>query len=207
MIKINEAVIVEGKYDKIKLSSILDTLIIQTNGFSIHKDKQRLDFIKRIADERGILILTDSDHAGFQIRSFLSGAVDKSKVKHAYIPDVFGKEKRKEKASKEGKLGVEGMDTSVIMQALERAGVLCSQSEKSEKKITTVDLYNDGFSGKENSKELKKRLLRFMGLPEFLSTSAFLNVLNSSMSYDEYKNAVKQMYGEKSDENKDELNI
>lgn len=190
MIQIKEAVIVEGKYDKIKLANLLDTLIIQTNGFSIHKDKEKLNFIKRMAKERGVLILTDSDHAGFQIRSFLSGALPKEQVKHAYIPDVFGKEKRKDKPSKEGKLGVEGVDSVQIMQALQNAGVLCCESAVERQRITNAQLYQDGFSGGLNSKSKKKQLLQYLELPEFLSTNSFLQVLNSMMSLEEYLEAV-----------------
>ena len=124
MIKINQAVIVEGKYDKIKLSSIIDGLIIETNGFSVFKDKEKQRLIRRLADEKGILIMTDSDSAGFKIRSFLGGSIPSDKIFHAYIPDIFGKEKRKTEYSKEGKLGVEGVSVQVITEALERAGVL-----------------------------------------------------------------------------------
>lgn len=190
MIQIKEAVVVEGKYDKIKLTNLLDTLIIQTNGFSIHKDKEKLNFIKRIAKERGVLILTDSDHAGFQIRSYLSGALPKEQVKHAYIPDVFGKEKRKDKPSKEGKLGVEGVDSAHIMQALQNAGVLCCEPLVERQRITTAQLYQDGFSGGVDSKAKKKQLLQYLDLPEFLSTNSFLQVLNSMMSFEEYLQAV-----------------
>ena len=123
MIKIEQAVIVEGRYDKIKLSSLIDALIIETDGFSIFKDKEKQKLIKRLANEKGILILTDSDSAGFKIRSFLGGSVPEDKVFHAYIPDIFGKEKRKSEYSKEGKLGVEGVPSNVIYEALERAGV------------------------------------------------------------------------------------
>lgn len=195
MIKIKEAIIVEGKYDKIKLSSILDTLIIQTNGFCIHKDKERLAFIKRLAEERGVVILTDSDHAGFQIRSYLSGALPKGQVKHAYIPDVMGKERRKEQPSKEGKLGVEGIDTAVILKALEQAGVFCIQNADTppKKMITNADLYRDGFSGGANSKVRKKAFLKQLDLPEFMSTNSLLQVLNSMLDYNAYREAVKML--------------
>ena len=193
MIKIKEAVIVEGKYDKIKLENILDTLIIQTNGFSIFRDKEKLKFIKKLADERGILILTDSDHAGFQIRSYISGSIDKSKIKHAYIPDVFGKEKRKAKFSKEGKIGVEGIDTKIILDALNKVNVLTEEVQKEKILITNADLYNDGLSGKTNSKELRKRMLKALDLPEFLSKNAFLNVLNSALTYEQYKKIVNNL--------------
>lgn len=197
MIKIEEIVVVEGKYDKIKLESILDTLIVQTNGFSIRKDKEKLEFIRRLATERGVLILTDSDHAGFMIRSYLSGALPKEKVKHAYIPDIYGKEKRKDKHSKEGKLGVEGIDTATIVSALERAGVLSIKNQNSGKEITNSDLFNDGFSGGQNSKAKKKMLLEKFILPEFLSTNGLLKVLNFTITYEEYRKTVTQINEEK----------
>lgn len=192
MIKIKEAVIVEGKYDKIKLSGILDTLIIQTNGFSIHKDKERLDFIKKIAGERGVVLLTDSDCAGFQIRSYLGGALPKEQVKHAYIPDIMGKEKRKDKPSKEGKLGVEGIETAVILKALERAGVFCIEETVPRRQITNADLYNDGFSGRPDSKARRRVLLKKLDLPEFLSTNSFLQTLNAMMTFAQYCSIVKE---------------
>ncbi|MFR1802681.1 MAG: toprim domain-containing protein, partial [Faecalispora jeddahensis] len=125
MIKIKEAVIVEGKYDKIKLSSIIDGLIIETRGFRIFKDERQMALIRRMAETRGLLILTDSDSAGFLIRHHLMSAIPEKYIKHAYIPDVLGKERRKVKGSKEGKLGVEGVSKQQILEALDRAGVLC----------------------------------------------------------------------------------
>ena len=121
MLKIKEAVIVEGRYDKIKLSNLIDALIIETNGFSVYKDKKKLDFIKRLANERGIIVITDSDHSGFQIRNYLSSAIPKEKIKHIYIPDIYGKEKRKKEASKEGKLGVEGIDDAILLSLFENS--------------------------------------------------------------------------------------
>ena len=123
MLKIKEAVIVEGRYDKIKLSNLIDALIIETNGFSVYKDKKKLDFIKRLANERGIIVITDSDHSGFQIRNYLSSAIPKEKIKHIYIPDIHGKEKRKKEASKEGKLGVEGIDDAILLSLFEKADI------------------------------------------------------------------------------------
>ena len=125
MIKVKEAVIVEGKYDKIKLSNILDGLIVEINGFGIYKDKNRMKFIRKLAEERGIIIITDSDHSGFQLRNFIASSVGKDKVKHIYIPDVYGKEKRKDKPSKEGKIGVEGISDDVLRELFEKGGVVC----------------------------------------------------------------------------------
>ena len=191
MIKIKQAIIVEGKYDKIRLESLVDATIIQTDGFAIFKDKEKQRLIRRLAEKSGILILTDSDSAGFKIRSFLGGSIPKENVKHAYIPDVLGKEKRKDAPSKEGKIGVEGMRTQALVQALEKAGVFYENSETPQKKVEMIDLFEDGFSGGENSQQKKAALLKYLDLPERLSTSSFLQLINTFMSYDEYKSAVE----------------
>lgn len=187
MIKIQQAVIVEGKYDKIKLASVLDTLIIETDGFQIFKDKEKLALIRLIANEKGLVILTDSDSAGFLIRSYIGGSVPADKVIHAYIPDVFGKEKRKTAPSKEGKLGVEGMSRQALLTALEQAGVTCDTAEKKTPKITKLDLYEDGFSGTANSRQRKAQFLRYLNLPQRLSSNALVDLLNAFMEKEEYK--------------------
>ena len=185
MIKIKEAVIVEGKYDKIKLSNILDAFIVETNGFQIYKDNARRDFIKRLANERGIIILTDSDHSGFQLRSYISMGIPKDKIKHLYIPDVYGKEKRKTEPSKEGKLGVEGIDDKILIKLFETADVEFTEAEN-KTPITNYDLFVAGISGGANAKEKRKKLLKRLNLPEFLSTNSLLTYLNSSSSTDEF---------------------
>ena len=191
MIKINKIIVVEGKYDKIKLSSIVDGVIIETSGFGIFKDKEKQKLIRRLAAEKGLLILTDSDSAGFMIRSFLSSIVPSEYITNVYIPDIFGKEKRKEAPSKEGKLGVEGVSSEILIQALQKAGVSSSSSESSShKKVTNVDLFEDVFSGGPDSREKRLKLLRFLELPERMTTKALLQVINSIMTYDEYKKAV-----------------
>ena len=184
-IRINQAVIVEGKYDKIKLSHIIDAFIIETNGFGIFKDKEKLTFIKKLANERGIIILTDSDHAGFMIRSYLSSAIPKEKIINVYIPDVFGKEKRKAAPSKEGKLGVEGMSKDTLLEAFKRANISCESVDRGEP-VTSYDLYELGFSGTPNAKQNKKKLLRALDLPEFLSTSSLLSCINNMMTREEF---------------------
>lgn len=184
MLKIKEAVIVEGRYDKLKLSNILDTLIIETNGFGIFKDKEKMKFIRRLADDRGIIILTDSDHSGFQIRNYLASSIDKSKIKHIYIPDVYGKERRKKEPSKEGKIGVEGINSELLLSLFEKADVDVKTVEK-DNPITNYDLFYLGISGGSNSKTKKAKLLKRLDLPEFLSTSSLLSYLNSSMTKDE----------------------
>lgn len=184
-IKLTEAVIVEGKYDKIKLSNILDAFIIETNGFAIFKDKSKLSFIKKLAKERGIIILTDSDHAGFMIRNYISSGVPKEQIKNVYIPDVFGKEKRKDTPSKEGKLGVEGMTKEVILASLEKAGV-SSTSSVCDNPITTVDFYDLGLTGGANSKAKRKAVCKALELPEFLSTSSLISCINNFMTKKEF---------------------
>lgn len=184
-IKISEAVIVEGKYDKIKLSNILDAFIIETNGFAVFKDKTKLSFIKKLAKERGIIILTDSDHAGFMIRNYISSGVPKEQIKNVYIPDIFGKEKRKNAPSKEGKLGVEGMTKEVIVEALSKAGITSSKSVCSDP-VTTVDFYDLGLSGGAGSKAKRKALCKALDLPEFLSTSSLISCINNFMTKEEF---------------------
>ena len=170
MIKINEAVVVEGKYDKIKLSGILDTVIVETDGFAIFKDKEKQRLIRFLAEKRGIIIMTDSDSAGFKIRSFIKNITKNDNVKNVYIPDVYGKEKRKTEMSKEGKLGVEGMETQIIMTALQKAGVMCVENTKKEgREITHTDFFEDGMSGGENSSMMRKALAKELGLPEMIS--------------------------------------
>lgn len=185
MIKVKEAVIVEGKYDKIKLSNILDGLIVEINGFGIYKDKNRMKFIRKLAEERGIIIITDSDHSGFQLRNFIASSVGKDKVKHIYIPDVYGKEKRKDKPSKEGKIGVEGFSDDVLRELFEKGGVVCLDAN-SENRITNYDLFEAGLSGAPNATQNKKKLLKKLNLPEFLSTNSLLSYLNSVMTRDEF---------------------
>lgn len=184
-IKLSEAVIVEGKYDKIKLLNILDAFIIETNGFAVFKDKTKLSFIKKLAKERGIIILTDSDHAGFMIRNYISSGVPKEQIKNVYIPDVFGKEKRKNAPSKEGKLGVEGMTKEVIVEALSKAGITSSKSVCSDP-VTTVDFYDLGLTGGAGSKAKRKALCKALDLPEFLSTSSLISCINNFMTKEEF---------------------
>lgn len=195
MIKIKQAVIVEGRYDKVKLSGILDTLIIETEGFGIFSDKEKQRLIRYLAEKRGIVVLTDSDSAGFKIRSFISSITRGENVTDVYIPDVFGKEKRKDKESKEGKIGVEGIDNSVILEALQKAGVFCEQEEKDENKreISRTDFFEDGISGRKDSSTLRKRLAKSLDLPERISTSSLLRIINMYMTYEEYKKAVEDI--------------
>lgn len=190
MIKIKQAVIVEGKYDKIKLSSIIDTIIVETDGFKVFKDKDKQKLIRKLAETCGILIITDSDAAGFKIRSFVCGIVNNNRVYHAYIPDIAGKEKRKTVLSKEGKLGVEGVSTGIIIDSLTKAGIVLEEAKETGRRITHDDFFNDGISGGKNSRKLKTALLKYIDLPARLSTNSLLKIINLFMSYDQYKSAV-----------------
>ncbi len=193
MIKTDKAIIVEGKYDIIKLSRIVDGLIIKTDGFGIFKDKEKQKLLRRLADEKGIIVLTDSDSAGFLIRKFLKSSIPEDKITHVYIPDVYGKEKRKTQAGKEGKLGVEGISEEILTEAFTKAGVICNQSQNEERRlITNIDLYEAGLTGRENSKEKRTKLMKALALPERLSTSSLLKILNTFVTYDEFIEKLKE---------------
>lgn len=194
MIKLKEAVIVEGKYDKIRLSAIIDAPIIETNGFRIFKDKEKVNLIKELARTRGLLVLTDSDGAGFVIRNFLNGIVPPGTVKHAYIPPIEGKEKRKEKPSKEGTLGVEGMDEQTLLTAIRDSGAGLGENAPAKgTPITKADFFALGLSGGENSAQKRKALLRRLSLPEYLSSKAMLQTLNCISSLEELRDIIAEI--------------
>ncbi len=193
MMKLQQAVIVEGKYDKIKLSALVDAPILQTDGFRIFKDKEKMALIRAFAQTTGVIILTDSDKAGFLIRNYLKGSIPKGKIYHAYIPDILGKEKRKKAPSKEGKLGVEGMQLAVLQKALEQAGVTPQQNQKQERAITKADLFSDGLSGTAQSAQKRAKLIQNLGLPEHLSANALLTVLNTLYGFARYKEEVEKL--------------
>lgn len=193
MLKIKEAIVVEGNYDKIKLSNIVDTTIVVTDGFMIFKNKPLLNLISKLADTNGVIILTDSDRAGFQIRNYIKNSLSGKNIKHAYIPDVYGKEKRKDKPSKEGFLGVEGISDDIIIEALKNATV-SEDVSLNEKLITKSDLLNDGFLGMENSYDIRCEFLKFLHLPKRMSSNMMLQSLNNIYGYDEYKNLVQKFY-------------
>ena len=187
MVTTERAVIVEGKYDKIRLSSVTDGLILTTEGFGIFSDKEKQKLIRKLAEEKGLLVLTDSDAAGFRIRNFLRNIVPEEMILHAYIPDIYGKEKRKAAPSKEGKLGVEGVDTQTQETALKRCGAFQTSAEDIKRReITYADLYEAGFSGKDGSAEKRRELLLSLGLPARLTGKSFLQVLNTFMTYEEF---------------------
>ena len=199
MIRIREAVVVEGKYDKIRLESLVDAIIVETDGFRIFKDKERLAFLRRLAESRGLLILTDSDGAGFVIRSYLTGVIPPEQIRHAYIPEVLGKEKRKTAPSREGLLGVEGMDTATLERTLRRAGATVEDDssgggrQKSPQRfLTKARLYEDGLSGGEDSAERRRRFLRCAGLPEKLSANRLIEAVNAMMTEKEYRSLLEK---------------
>lgn len=198
MIKISEAIIVEGKYDKIKLSSLVDAVIIVTNGFGIFKDREKLELIRYYAQKTGIIILTDSDSAGRKIRGYIKGAVKKGKIINVFIPDIFGKEKRKEKPSAEGKLGVEGISSRIIMEAFKKSGIDSSNEEK-VKDITNLTLFELGLSGGSNSREMRMRLQKRLGLPSLMSASSLIEVLNTMMDSEELSKHVLAVKEETND--------
>lgn len=195
MIRIRQAVIVEGKYDQIRLSSLVDTVILTTEGFGVFKDKEKQKLLRRLAYERGLVVLTDSDSAGFVIRSFLNGIVEPQYITNVYIPDVFGKAKRKAAPSKEGKLGVEGMRTEQLLEAFRKAGVTAETGDAphERREVTKTDLYEDGLSGGQDSARKRRRLLRALDFPERMSANAMLKLINTCMTYAEYKAAVERL--------------
>lgn len=187
MVKIREAIVVEGRYDRNTLSQIVDAPILQTNGFGIMKDKAQLALLRAIAQKRGLIIFTDSDGAGFVIRNYLKSAIPAEQLKHAYIPDILGKERRKSAPGKEGKLGVEGMTPEVILDCLRRAGATVegeSQPARNDA-ITKMDMFYMGLSGNPNSKEKRLALQRMLRLPEHMSSNALLQALNLLYTKDE----------------------
>lgn len=266
MLRTDKVIVVEGKYDEIKLSSIIDAPIIKTDGFGIFKDREKQSLIQRLAKKRGLIILTDGDSAGFMIRNFLGNKIPEELITHVYIPDLYGKEKRKAKPSSEGKLGVEGVPKDVIISAFERAGITelkensgleansdleektefeansefeensgleassefeekpgleadsdlevktdlkkqfeteekikseeKSKTPKTSRQITGLDFYEDGVSGKPESKEKRKKLLKALELPEKMSTTSLLKIINLLITYDEYKELVNREFSE-----------
>jgi ribonuclease M5 len=179
MVKIREAIVVEGRYDKNTLSQIVDAPIFETGGFQIHKDKEQLALLRKVAEKRGLIVFTDSDGAGFVIRNYLKGAIHNKFLKHAYIPDIYGKEKRKAAPGKEGKLGVEGMSPEIILEALRRCGATFEDGEQIiSGAITKQDMMELGLSGGKNSSALRQKLLQELQLPSHMSANALLQALN-----------------------------
>ena len=193
MLKIREAVIVEGRYDKIKLSSIVDAPIIETNGFRVFSDKEKQSLIRKIAETRGILIMTDSDGAGFVIRNFLKGSVDNSKIKNCYIPQIKGKEKRKKVRSKAGFLGVEGIEAETLRKLFAPYAGDLTERRFSGGEVTKADFYADRLSGGEGSAERRKKLCGLLDLPADLSANALLAAVNMLCGAEKYKELIKNV--------------
>ena len=189
MKRVREIIIVEGRYDKNTVSQVVDGTIIETSGFGIFSDGEKLALLRRLSEKRGLIILTDNDRAGFFIRGRLRGMLGGALVKHAYIPDVKGRERRKKSPSKEGKLGVEGMAPNVIIEALERAGATFEDGAVRPERlepITKTDMFSAGLSGGPGSAQLRRELIKHIGLPERLSANGLLDVLNVLYTRDEF---------------------
>ena len=180
MERVKEVIVVEGRYDKNTISQVVDATVVTLGGYAVFNDREKLAFLRRLAEKQGLIILTDSDGAGFLLRNYLKGALPKDRVKQAYIPDVRGKERRKRKAGKEGKLGVEGMSPAVLMEALCRCGATFENGapETRRPSLTKADLFTLGLSGGEGSAERRRRLLRRLDLPEHLTANGLLEALN-----------------------------
>ncbi|MEY8386116.1 DUF4093 domain-containing protein [Oscillospiraceae bacterium 38-13] len=180
MKRIREVIVVEGRYDKNAISQVVDAAVVTLGGFAVFNDREKVAFLRRLAEKQGLIILTDSDGAGFLLRNYLKGALPKDRVKQAYIPDVKGKERRKRRGGKEGKLGVEGMSPAVLLEALRRAGATFEDEAPAERRdsLTKADLFALGLSGGEGSAEKRRRLLKRLELPEHLTANGLLEALN-----------------------------
>ena len=194
MVKIKEAIVVEGRYDKNTLSQIVDAPILETSGFGIFKDKQQMALLRRIAETRGLIVFTDSDGAGFVIRNHIKSAIPGKYLKHAYIPDIYGKERRKAAPGNEGKLGVEGMTRETILESLRRAGATMEGEEvPASKQITKQDLMELGLSGTAEASAKRLKLLKHLHLPERMSPNAMLQALNLLYNIEELTTIVESM--------------
>ncbi len=200
MIKIKEAIIVEGKYDKIRLSAIFDTAVIETGGFRVFKDEEKKTVIREIARKKGIIVMTDSDGAGFVIRNYVKGIIsDKKQLKQAYIPDIEGKEKRKAHPSKEGLLGVEGMTDEIITNAVLSCGATVEGDETRCQggNITKTDFYDLGLTGRENSSALRSVVLKKLGFPRYMTANAMLEAINMIFTKSEFENFLNENISDK----------
>lgn len=198
MIRIREAILVEGRYDVNTVRQVVDTVVLESGGFRIFNDKEQLKLLRRIANTRGLIVLTDSDGAGFVIRNYLKGALPAGRVKQAYVPDIAGKERRKRHGSKEGKLGVEGMRPEIILEALRRAGATILEEDDSTTAapalapITKADFYEWGLSGGPDSKERRTAVLKALDLPAHMTANALLEFINAVGTREEIQNALRQ---------------
>ncbi|MCI8622093.1 MAG: DUF4093 domain-containing protein [Provencibacterium sp.] len=199
MLRLDRPLVVEGKYDKIKLSRLVDTLILTTDGFRIFRDREKLAYLRGLAAKDGLIIFTDSDAAGFKIRGYLKGAVDPAKLIQIYTPDIFGRERRKASPSKEGKLGVEGMEDRLLIETFLRAGVVLDaggalpfRPEEAEP-MTKADLFSMGLSGQPDSAARRRQLQALLGLPAQMSAGALLQYLNYACRRDEFYQALERL--------------
>ncbi len=193
MIRIREAIVVEGRYDKIALAGLVDTVIVETHGFGIFRDRERLEYLRRLARRRGLLILTDSDGAGFVIRNHLKSAIPGYQCKQAFIPSIPGRERRKAHAGKAGLLGVEGMTPAVLLEALRRAGATIEGEDcPPPPKLRKCDLYELGLSGAPDSAQRRERLCRKLGLPQGMTSNALLDAVGSLYTYEEFVSAARE---------------
>lgn len=198
MERIREVIVVEGRYDQNTVSQAVDATVVTLGGFAVFNDREKLAFLRRLAEKQGLVILTDSDGAGFVLRNYLKGALPRDRVKHAYIPDVKGKERRKRKAGREGKLGVEGMSPAVLVEALRRAGATFedgSAPRENREALTKADLFALGLSGGEGSAERRRRLLKRLDLPEHLTANAMLEALNLLYGREELERVLREAEG------------
>ncbi len=194
MVKIREAILVEGRYDKNTLSQIIDATIFESSGFGIFKDELKMSLLRRVAEERGLIVFTDSDGAGFVIRNHVKSAIPGEYLKHAYIPDVLGKERRKRSPGKEGKLGVEGMTPQIILEALRKSGATMDDSAgRISREITKQDFVELGLSGGKNSAALRHWLQRKLEFPEHMSANALLDAVNILYSLEDFTEIVKSL--------------
>ena len=190
-LRIDKPIIVEGRYDKNKLSSFIDGVIIVTDGFSVYGDDELKSYIRKCAAETGIIILTDSDSAGFRIRGYIKGICPEGEIINVYTPDIFGKEKRKDLPSKEGKLGVEGIDVKTLKEAFERAGVF--STEKKSAGFTNADLFEAGLTGRPDSKARRQALYKKLSLPSRTTPNGLLDILNASYTREEFEKLIKEI--------------
>ena len=194
MLKTDKVIVVEGKYDAIRLANIVDAAILRTEGFGVFKDKEKQELLRTLGEKRGLLVLTDGDSAGMLIRNYIRNIVPAEQITDVYVPDLYGKEKRKDKPSKEGKLGVEGIPDDILIEALKKAGVTeegdVRPAVSNERLITRMDFYRDGLAGGPNSKVKRLALQSALGLPERMTGKQLLRIINMMVSYDEYRALV-----------------
>ena len=194
MLKTDKVIVVEGKYDAIRLANIVDAAILRTEGFGVFKDKEKQELLRTLGEKRGLLVLTDGDSAGMLVRNYIRNIVPAEQITDVYVPDLYGKEKRKDKPSKEGKLGVEGIPDDILIEALKKAGVTeegdVRPAVSNERLITRMDFYRDGLAGGPNSKAKRLALQSALGLPERMTGKQLLRIINMMVSYDEYRALV-----------------